>query len=397
MTWRQRPSDGLSGYLGRRPLLTAVVYTGTGVLPLFLVSAQILQLDRDLGFGVSKLGLATTTFFGVAAITATSAGRFVAGHGSRSGLRRGAILTTLACLVAGAMPAWGFVPVAMALGGVANGMIQVAGNLAIFDGVALGRQGLAFGAKQASVPMASVLAGVSLPVVGLVFGWRWVFVAGAVLAAVLAAAAPHLGTRQPGTRSEAAIRPMPRSLKLLLTAGLFGAAAGNSIALFVVPSAVDIGIDEATAGIVLAVASFLVVAVRIGAGWLVDHNRSSGHIEMSWLQGAGVVGAVALIAASTPGMYLVALGVALLGAWGWPGIVFFTVVRSYPMYPAKASGILLSSNLTGTLTGPLIFGALAGRGAYPAAWLFVAIAASVATASMLASYHFRRRSDSLRT
>jgi MFS family permease len=390
-TGEQGSRRRLSVYLGRRPLLTAVVYTGTGVLPLFVVSAQILQLERDLGFGVSRLGIATTTFFGFAAAAATPAGRFVARRGSRRGLRAGASLTIVACLLAGATPVWWVVPVAMALGGVANGLIQVAGNLAIFDGVITGRQGLAFGAKQASVPMASMLAGISLPLIGLIFGWRWVFVAAAAPAAVLAISAPPLDTTRFENRDEGSIKRLPGSLLLLVLAGLSGAAAGNGIALFVVPSAVDIGIDEAAAGTVLAVCSVLVVAVRIGAGQLVDRKKSSGHIEMSWMTGAGVIGALALMLAPAPSAYLVALPLALLGTWGWPGVFFYTVVNTYPEYPAKASGVFLSSNLTGTLIGPLMVGTLAGRGDYSAAWLFVALAAAVSTLALLSSYRISSR------
>ena len=105
---------------------------------------------------------------------------------------------------------------------------------------------------------------------------------------------------------------------------------GNGLSLFVVPSAVDIGIDEAAAGAVLAGCSLLVVLVRLGAGWLVDRNESIGFTEMAWMTAAGAIGAFVLFISSTPGPYLVAMPIALLGAWGWPGIIFFTGFSQLP-------------------------------------------------------------------
>lgn len=385
-------ANPLRSTLSRRPLLAAVVYTGMGVLPLFLVSAQILQLEREIEFGVGQLGLATATFFGLAALAANPAGRVVARVGPGRSLRVGGLLTLTSCVIAGTARTWWVLPLATAVGGVGNGLIQVAANLAIFDGVAVGRQGLAFGAKQASVPMASVLAGISLPVVGLVFGWRWVFALAAVLALTLAVSAPHLDMAKAAERDEGRVGRPPKSLLLLGLAGICGAMAGNGLSLFIVPSAVDIGIEEAAAGAVLAVCSLLVVAVRLGAGWVVDRKGSSGYAEMAWMAGAGTVGAFVLAMSAAPAVYLVAMPVAVLGAWGWPGIFFFTVVHSYPEFPARASGLVLSSNLTGTVIGPLVVGSLAARGNYPAAWLFVAVMAAISTVAFVASYRLKTRS-----
>jgi nitrate/nitrite transporter NarK len=169
--------------------------------------------------------------------------------------------------------------------------------------------------------------------------------------------------------------------------------AGNGLSLFIVPSAVDIGIEEGAAGAVLAACSLLVVLVRLGAGWLVDRNESIGFTEMAWLAGAGAVGAFVLLVSSTPVMYLIAMPIAVLGAWGWPGVIFFTVVHSYPNLPARASGLVLSGNLTGTVIGPLVVGSLAGRGNYPGAWLFVTVMSVVSTVAFVASHRLRSRSE----
>ena len=376
----------LRAYLTSRALLTAVVYTGVVTLPLFLVSAQILQLGREIDFGVGRLGLATASFFGMAALTANPAGRVISRIGPGRGLRIGGFLAVASCVIVAFASEWWLILLAMAVAGTGNGLTQVSANVAIFDGVAERRQGLAFGAKQASVPMASLVAGISLPLIGLAVGWRWAFVAAGLFALIFAISAPEPATRTSESRTEKQTGRLPRSMFLLAVAGFCGALAGNGVSHFIVPSAVDAGISEGTAGIVLAASSLFVVVVRVGAGWAVDRRHTLGHIEMAWLVGLGSIGALFLMTTDSVSGYLIAMPLALVGAWGWPGVFFFTIVRSYPEFPARASGFALSTNLTGTVLGPMVVGVLADAGNYPAAWLFVATAAAIATFAFVLSY-----------
>ena len=370
----------------RGPLLTAVVYTGTGMLPIFLISTQVLQIEADIGFGVAELALATTCFFAAAALASNVGGGIVSRLGPSVGIRLGSSMTIVACAVAGlAMVPW-MIPVAAVFGGIGNGVIQVGSNVAIFDGVRPGRQGLAYGAKQAAVPTASILAGLALPAIGLLFGWRWVFAGAVALALVLALSTPELRRGDGATRVEQPVGRLSVSMIWLGIAGITGATAGSGLSLFVVPSAVDIGIGEAAAGGVLAFCSALVVVLRIGVGWLVDRKRSSGHLEMAAIAAVGAAASFVLMTASVPALYLVAMPIALLGTWGWQGVIFYTLVTTYPEIPAKASGMLLSSNLTGTLVGPLVVGAFAGRSNYPGAWLFVSICAALAAVGFVAAW-----------
>lgn len=371
--------------LERGPLLTAVVYTGTGMLPIFLISTQVFQIEADIGFGVGELAVATTCFFAAAALASNVGGSIVSRLGPSVGIRIGSSMTIVACLLAGsAVTAW-MIPLAAIFGGIGNGVIQVGSNVAIFDGVRPGRQGLAYGAKQAAVPTASILAGLALPAIGLLFGWRWVFVGAIALASILVVSTPDLRRGNGASRVEKPVGRLSASMIWLGVAGLTGAAAGSGLSLFVVPSAVDIGIGEAAAGVVLAFCSALVVLMRLGVGWLVDRRRSSGHREMAVMATVGAIASFVLMTADVPALYLASMPIALLGTWGWQGVIFYTLVTTYPEIPAKASGMLLSGNLTGTLLGPLVVGALASRGNYPGAWLFVSICAGLAAIGFVAA------------
>ena len=84
--------------------------------------------------------------------------------------------------------------------------------------VAVHRQGLAFGAQQSGGTLGSLLAGLALPLVAIPFGWRWAFLAVAVLALTAAALVPDVGPtphrtvrRRSGLTSVHALAAPPRS------------------------------------------------------------------------------------------------------------------------------------------------------------------------------------------
>ena len=157
------------------------------------------------------------------------------------------------------------------------------------------------------------------------------------------------------------------------------------MSLFVVPSALDAGIAEAVAGTLLAICSGLVVMIRIGSGWLADRRRSAGHREMAWLLALGAIGCAVLATASTVPAYLAAMPLAMMGAWGWPGLVYFTVTSTNADNPARASGVVLAGNLTGTFVGPLVVGLLAEQHRYTMAWSFCALLSLAAMTAMMLS------------
>src|SRR4029453_10793467 len=79
---------------------------------------------------------------------------------------------------------WSVVAI-LTVGAAANALGQLASNSSLAQHVPARRQGLSFGVKQAAIPICTLLAGASVPIVALTLGWRWAF----VLAAVLAVAA----------------------------------------------------------------------------------------------------------------------------------------------------------------------------------------------------------------
>jgi hypothetical protein len=110
--------------------------------------------------------------------------------------------------------------------------------------------GLAFGIKQAAIPLATLLAGAAVPVVALTVGWRWAYVMAAglavlVLLGVPRGGAPHVPTPKPPPGERATL-----ALAVLGAGSGLGAGAANALGIFLVAAAVDRGIDPGTAGLV---------------------------------------------------------------------------------------------------------------------------------------------------
>lgn len=375
-----------------KPLLTALTFVMVGIFPLYLTSSQILSLDRELGFGVIQLGIGTALHFGLAAAFAQPIGLLVSRVGAPNGLRIGTALSATASVTAVMSNAPWLILVVLSLGGMANGFMQVSTNVFLARDAAFGRQGVSFAAKQGAIPLANAMAGALLPLIGVALGWRWPFGIAAMLALAAMLVAPQLNN-PPVAIAGKSVEPWQgasRSLRWLALGGFCGGAAGNALSLFVVASAVDKGVTQSAAGTFLAVSAGLVFVARIGAGVTADRRGSTGHPEMIALLMVGAVGCVALALASTVNLYMIAMPIAMIGAWGWPGLAYFTVVRIHPEAPARASGVVLTGNLTGTVIGPFVVGFLADQARFSSAWTLCAALSGVAAMAMLRSRHVHK-------
>ena len=363
---------------GRHATLVSVSYSVLAVLPLFLVSAQAVQLQRDLDFGTARLGLAVSVCFSVSALAATPLGHLVTRIGARAGLKlaAGMALAALAVMTFVA-DRWWHVAVALALCGVANATAQVATNVVLAGDVPESRQGIAFGAKQAAVPLASLVAGLALPVVGLLAGWRVAFALAAVVVIVALLFQPQVsGGRSPRVRR--AGKPTPLLLTLALV-GLFAGAVANAIPSFAVDSAVARGFGEASAGLLLALGSLVAVVVRVGAGWVADRRGSIGFSELLWLTGAGAFALAGLaLAGENQVLYVLATLAVFATGWGWPGLIHYATVRSHRETSAAASGFVLSWIYVGNVVGPAIVGFVAEHRSYADAWAYGAVVLALA-------------------
>ena len=154
-------------------VLGASAMTTLGTLPVFLLSSQSVLVRSDLEFDETQFGVAVSAFFVAAAATALLGGGLV----DKMGRRNSTACAGLVAAAGGFGVAWGtrswpVLVLGMVILGVANAGCQVTSNLIMARVVPQHRQGLGFGVKQSAIPLSIMLAGLAVPTIGVLVGWR---------------------------------------------------------------------------------------------------------------------------------------------------------------------------------------------------------------------------------
>lgn len=378
----------------RRALAAVVAVVTAGVLPAFLTGALSVQIRRDLGFGEAALGAAVAGFFVGAALTSAVLGRAAERLGPELSMRLSASLSAASLLVV-ALFAHSFrsLTVILAVGGVANALSQPAANLYIARRVDPTRLGLALAVKQASVVAGTLLGGLAVPTIALTVGWRWAFVAGAALALTGAVAVPshrRETARRRGAPSDRTGDSAWGALIVLAGGVGLGAAAAGTLGTFFVNAAVDAGLDEGVAGILVAAGSASVIIVRLIAGARADRRQGGNLPIVATMLLVGAAGYL-LYATESATLLVVACPLTFAAGWGWPGLFNLAVVRANPHAPGLASGVTQTGTYLGAVAGPLLFGTLAENRSYAAAWTLAAGCSLVAALLMVGGRRLLRR------
>lgn len=353
-----------------RTILVSVAVTGVTVLPVWLVGALGVQLMTSLAFSASGLGGGVAIFFAASALTSVPAGRLVERLTLRHSLSLAAALASVCMFGVGRLAtSWHHLVAFLIIGGIANAVGQPAANRALSHRVPRGRQGLAFGIKQAAAPVATLLAGLAVPLIALTIGWRYAFGAAAGLATALAVG----GLKGDGEGRFASATNARHPLRvgrltLLACAGGLGTAAANSFVTFIVVSAVDSGTAPQAAGLILAGGSVIGISARIAVGWLADSFRGAHLMTVAGMMAVGAIGLALLSNMSEPAFLLVGTVLAFGAGFAWNGLFTFAVVRQNREAPAAATGVTQAGLYLGGGLGPLGFGLVAERTSFSAAW-----------------------------
>ena len=371
-----------------RPILVAVAVVTAGVLPPFLLGGLAVQVRGELEFGAGALGLAVAAFFGFSALISAVVGRVVERIGSHRGMRLAAAGSALALLgVALFARSWSGLVVCLMFGGLAEAVAQPAANLSLAREVPARRQGLSFGIKQAAIPIAALLAGLTVPTLAVTVGWRWAFAGAAGLALLVTVLVPaeRVGDVRRAEEARAGDVRMTPMVLLAIGTGL-GTTAAVPLGAFTVASAVVSGLRVETAGLLLAVGSAFSIVVRIFFGILAD-RMSGGRLRMvAAMLGIGAVG-FALLSTGMSSLLVVGTLLAFGAGWGWPGIFNFAIVKTNPNAPAAATGITQTGVSGGSALGPLIFGLVVEGNSYGTAWMVCGALTLAALAAILTGRH----------
>lgn len=376
------------------PVVAGAAVVVAGVLPGFLTASLAPRIGRDFSFGESGLGLAIALFYIVSALASSLAGGVVERVGTTRALRLGGASSAACCLAVVLLAhSTASITALLLVGGIGNALAGPSVAALLRSEIDPGRQGFAFGVQQSGAPIGSLLAGLALPAVAIPFGWRWAFVAGAGLALLGSTIAARSSRGSDGAASTGrGERAGPRTgaafaRVLALSAGLASVSSVGLIS-FLVLYAVDSGMSEGHAGLVLAAASVLATASRIGFGALGDRARWDPLVIVAAMLVAAAAGLLVLIVA-TPLAVAVGALIALGVGWGWAGPMTLAAVRRSPESAAWVVGVMMSGLFAGAVAGPAALGILAGRDMFAAAWSLCAACAVGAAAAALVARRLR--------
>lgn len=371
----------------RRTIAIAIVATAVVALPTLLVGGLAVLISEDLDFGEAELGVVIAVAFGAAAVVAVPAGRLADQLGprviTRLGLSLGGIALAGIALVA---DSWVSLALFLAFAGAGITTVQLGINVLVARSVPPARQGIAFGAKQAAVPLAALIAGLALPVVGLTLGWRAAFVLAALAVPLVVWRMPDAAARRSSNDPVGETGRVPMFELLLMTLGVaLASAGGNSTPAFVVPSMVDGGMAPAQAGLILAGGSLVGVVVRVSGGWLGDRLGRGALLLIAGLVTAGAIGYLGLAVSDHPVVVVISVALAFGGGWGWGGLTLLALSRLSPDAPGRSMGIVQVGPMVGAVLGPLTFGSIADSVAFGTAWAVMAVLGVLGAATILVS------------
>jgi MFS family permease len=357
-------------------LLAAIGMTVLSNLPIYLVGALATDIGRELSFPAAAVSVAVAVFWVSSAATSltVSASTRIASAGKMPIFSMALAAVSLAGIGMSA-DHWQWIAAWAVLGGAANGLGHPATNAIIAAGLPGTRIGVGLGAKQAAIPAAGMIAGLSLPILEPLTGWRGVFmlaatIAGLFLMLLLFRLPIKTSVRKRAAKASLTLE-LRRHLVVVALAAFFAATAANTLPVFAVVGANERGIAPDSAGLLLGAGSILAGLTRILLGVAADRGIGGGLGTMGLTLGAAVIG---LLLMAVPGTlpyvlgFLLAVGI----GWGWSGLSHLIVARAAKEATAAGTGIVQVGAFAGNAVGPLVVGTIMTGFGQQVAWLALA-------------------------
>ncbi len=315
----------------------------------------------------------------------------------------GLALTSGALVFAGIGAQWGSLPGTIA-GLLLAGFAAAAPTVALTKSIARAfgptrRMGLAFGIRQAAVPVGGATAGIILPALALSISLAaalW------TLAAVLLLAGLAVARAVPAervTRSDAGLGPTPwrRIAPMLVSSALYTMAQIGIVALLTLYLVNARGWSPQAAGAVFAGVMAATVGVRVLVGFAAD-RWPSGRVTLFITTGIATAGLLIAAAATAPAPATVGLLIAagILGM-GWNALAFTVTVSLVPAARIGTSqGVLNAMIFASWGVAPIVTAAAVEAWSWSAAWVMLAVfalsGAAIAWGAMVRHAHVRTTS-----
>jgi predicted MFS family arabinose efflux permease len=318
-------------------------------------------------FSLSKgsFGFVISVFSAVGALTSPVVGRIADRVGGVRLLRWAFYLAVGVSIGLALSPGLAVLVAVAMLAGLTASAANPATNTLIGSHVPHRLQGLTVGVKQSGGPLGIALAGAVMPSVAEQWGWEWAVLTGAALPIV-----GLLLLRLSRVQPDQAIAPRDKSVEhpplgrrirvLTLNAAAIGWGMGAVLGFVSVYAVEEAGMDETTAGGMLAVIGFVGVGARLFWGAVADRVRSLYALLVT-MGVLGLVSTAGIWLAADRGPWMLIGAAALFGAsiMAWNSVGMLAVIREAASERAgAASGVVIFGFLAGLTLGPWAFGAL---------------------------------------
>ncbi|MQA62864.1 MAG: MFS transporter [Actinophytocola sp.] len=388
------PRVGGAGFVS-----TLAISMGIGPLLIYSLTATGPLVISDLDLTRAQFGSFATVAFAAAAVSSGLFGRLIDRYSERSTVIVLHVGSAVALLVAAIAQSYLIVIVAVAISGSVQALSNPVTNRLISAYAEPKAHGLLMGVKQAGVQMAQFTAGIAVPGIALVMGWR-----GALTASIVIAAAGLLLTlryipRPHGRTERDADAPLsgatPRAIWWLTAYALLTGAALQAANVYLPLYGYErVHLSVTAAGLTAAVVGGIGLIARIAWGQLAD-RLGSPRIPLIILPLVACVGTTCIyLAEATQTAALLWLGAAIFGATGIAAnvVLMVAVLQGSPAHLiGKVSGLLATGLYLGFALGPISFGALVdATQSYGIGWLTISAAYAAAPVLVLA---VRRRTS----
>jgi len=356
---------------------------------IFIVSVLASTFIEEFNLSRFELGLIGSLNTAIGAVTAPATGRLT----DRIGPRLSSVIAQLIAAFGLALVALSqsvlMLIIAACILGIPQGWGNPTTNALIAERVEPGRRGTITGIKQSGVTLGVFLAGLTLPALAEVLGWRWAVGIYAAIFALVGLAPLLLPARvAPFTSTDATTadvesKPYNQRAVWLIASyaflmGTSGGAISRFLALFAEEEA---GLSKSTAGLVVALTGIGGMAARIGAGKLAE-NRIAPLRLLSILALIGTTVSMLLMLTLDVGPWLLWPVAALfaIGHTAWNAVAMLAIILGVPKaHAGRASGAVMVGFLGGLAVGAPIAGlAIDATNSYQPVWIATLVLAAAA-------------------
>ena len=298
------------------------------------------DLRSSLHLTTVEVGLIPALVFLGALAASVPAGRITDRIGAGRALTAAQLGVAAGVAIAVLSPGRGVFLAGVAIAGIGYGAVNPATNVLSTTLVPRRRRALFLSVKQTGVTLGGLLAGLALPRLADLLGWRRAVSTAVALLLCGALAGRWIGHREaagwfasrPGRAPASPPSPATVSLPRLAPTALFGFVMSGvqlSLAGYLTLYLVDAhGFSKTEAGIALSVAFGSACVGRIAWGWLSDRYFASHAITLALISGASAVALGALASGATGvSLWLIVVVIGLCSI-GWNGVYMALITEA---------------------------------------------------------------------